>query len=160
VCTAEENVLLFSVLITALFDYVFAGDHALTALAIGGMLGIAGNGQVFTGPEIDRIDDGALRAIVLSCNVYARASPENKLRIVRALQVRQAARFCCALLLLHAHRQAVILLALFLSRSCTGCTVSKLISGKLACKLTCMLFLHGRLSHVAAGAEEDCGHDR
>jgi magnesium-transporting ATPase (P-type) len=69
-----------------------AGDHALTALAIGGMLGIAGNGQVFTGPEIDRIDDGALRAIVLSCNVYARASPENKLRIVRALQVRAAAR--------------------------------------------------------------------
>jgi hypothetical protein len=107
-----------------LYDCVFAGDHALTALAIGGMLGIAGNGQVFTGPEIDRIDDGALRAIVLSCNVYARASPENKLRIVRALQVRAAGRFRCALLLLHAHRQAVILLTLFLSRSCTGCTVS------------------------------------
>uniref|UniRef100_A0A383V2S6 Cation-transporting P-type ATPase N-terminal domain-containing protein n=1 Tax=Tetradesmus obliquus TaxID=3088 RepID=A0A383V2S6_TETOB len=65
---------------------MITGDHALTALAIGGMLGIAGSGQVFTGPEIDRIDDGALRAIVLSCNVYARASPENKLRIVRALQ--------------------------------------------------------------------------
>ncbi|KAF6261592.1 cation transporting ATPase [Scenedesmus sp. NREL 46B-D3] len=65
---------------------MITGDHALTALAIGSMLGIAGKGQVFTGPEIDRIDDGALRAIVLSCNVYARASPENKLRIVRALQ--------------------------------------------------------------------------
>jgi magnesium-transporting ATPase (P-type) len=71
------------------------------------MLGIAGNGQVFTGPEIDRIDDGALRAIVLSCNVYARASPENKLRIVRALQVRAAARCLCTLELLHASKQAI-----------------------------------------------------
>jgi magnesium-transporting ATPase (P-type) len=81
------SVCTFLVLTCYVLIFVPAGDHALTALAIGGMLGIAGNGQVFTGPEIDRIDDGALRAIVLSCNVYARASPENKLRIVRALQV-------------------------------------------------------------------------
>jgi hypothetical protein len=63
-----------------------AGDHALTGLAIGKMLGIAGNGSVITGPEIDDMDVVALRAVVNDCNVFARASPENKLRIVRALQ--------------------------------------------------------------------------
>jgi soluble P-type ATPase len=63
-----------------------AGDHALTGLAIGKMLGIAGNGSVITGPEIDDMDDDALRSVVNNCNVFARASPENKLRIVRALQ--------------------------------------------------------------------------
>jgi len=51
------------------------------------MLGIAGNGLVFTGPELDRLTADALRALVKECNVFARASPENKLKIVRALQV-------------------------------------------------------------------------
>lgn len=50
------------------------------------MLGIAGNGIVFTGPEVDRLSSDALRALVKECNVFARASPENKLKIVRALQ--------------------------------------------------------------------------
>ncbi|WIA10648.1 hypothetical protein OEZ85_010828 [Tetradesmus obliquus] len=65
---------------------MITGDHALTGLAIGKMLGIAGNGSVITGPEIDDMDDTALRAVVNDCNIFARASPENKLRIVRALQ--------------------------------------------------------------------------
>lgn len=51
------------------------------------MLGIEGDCTVYTGPEIDNMDDPTLESIVLGCNVYARASPENKLRIVRALQV-------------------------------------------------------------------------
>ena len=59
----------------------------MTALAIGKMLGITGNGQVYTGPQLDEMNDQELEKIVLGCNVYARASPENKLRIVRALQV-------------------------------------------------------------------------
>lgn len=63
-----------------------AGDHALTGLAIGKMLGIAGNGTVITGPEIDAMDETVLRSVVNGCNIFARASPENKLRIVRALQ--------------------------------------------------------------------------
>jgi hypothetical protein len=63
-----------------------AGDHALTGLAIGKMLGISGNDSVITGPEIDAMDDVQLRGVVNSCNIFARASPENKLRIVRALQ--------------------------------------------------------------------------
>eukprot|EP00775_Hariotina_reticulata_P003424 gene3424-3696_t len=66
---------------------MITGDHGLTALAIGNMLGIAGNGMVFSGPDMDRINDDALQKIVKDCNVFARASPENKLRIVRALQV-------------------------------------------------------------------------
>jgi hypothetical protein len=73
-------------LTTMRFSHV-AGDHALTALAIGKMLGITGSGQVYTGPELDTMSDDELAKIVLGCNVYARASPENKLRIVRALQV-------------------------------------------------------------------------
>ncbi len=65
------------------------GDHSLTALAIGKMLGIAGSGQVLTGPEIDRMTDEALGHVAMVCNVFARTSPENKLRIVRVLQVRR-----------------------------------------------------------------------
>jgi len=50
------------------------------------MLGIGGNSSVVTGPEIDDMTDDQLRAIVNDCNIFARASPENKLRIVKALQ--------------------------------------------------------------------------
>ncbi|WIA15444.1 hypothetical protein OEZ85_002091 [Tetradesmus obliquus] len=65
---------------------MITGDHALTGLAIGKMLGISGNDSVITGPEIDAMDDVQLRGVVNDCNIFARASPENKLRIVRALQ--------------------------------------------------------------------------
>jgi hypothetical protein len=40
-----------------------AGDHALTGLAIGKMLGIAGNNTVITGPEIDTMSDERLRTV-------------------------------------------------------------------------------------------------
>eukprot|EP00879_Flechtneria_rotunda_P004077 GHRR01004322.1.p1 GENE.GHRR01004322.1~~GHRR01004322.1.p1 ORF type:complete len:859 (+),score=261.06 GHRR01004322.1:236-2812(+) len=65
---------------------MITGDHAGTALAIGKMLGIAGNGSVITGPEVDSMDDVSLQQVVNNCNIYARASPEGKIRIVRALQ--------------------------------------------------------------------------
>jgi magnesium-transporting ATPase (P-type) len=51
------------------------------------MLGIEGDCSVYTGPQVDAMDDDQLEGKVLGCNVWARASPENKLRIVRALQV-------------------------------------------------------------------------
>jgi hypothetical protein len=43
------------------------GDHALTGLAIGKMLGIAGNGSVVTGPELDEMTDEQLRLVVSVC---------------------------------------------------------------------------------------------
>jgi magnesium-transporting ATPase (P-type) len=65
---------------------MITGDHALTGLAIGRMLGIEGDGNVMTGPQIDKMSDSELSQVVMGCNIFARASPENKLRIVRALQ--------------------------------------------------------------------------
>jgi P-type Ca2+ transporter type 2C len=66
---------------------MITGDHPKTALAIGAALGLTTlNGEVHTGPEVDAMSDEALGAAVLTCNVYARASPENKIRIVKALQ--------------------------------------------------------------------------
>ncbi len=51
---------------------MITGDHALTGLAIGKMLGIAGNNNVVTGPEIDAMSDEKLASIVNGCNIYAR----------------------------------------------------------------------------------------
>jgi len=49
---------------------MIAGDHALTGLAIGKMLGIAGNGSVVTGPELDGMTDDQLKLVgyVISYN--------------------------------------------------------------------------------------------
>jgi magnesium-transporting ATPase (P-type) len=54
---------------------MITGDHALTGLAIGKMLGIAGKETVITGPEIDAMSDETLRGVVNGCNIFARASP-------------------------------------------------------------------------------------
>lgn len=69
---------------------MITGDHRETALAIGKMLGIAGSGLAVTGPEVDGMDAETLKKLAPECNIYARASPENKIRIVRALQVQGA----------------------------------------------------------------------
>jgi magnesium-transporting ATPase (P-type) len=66
---------------------MITGDHAGTARAIARDLGIAGDdAPVLTGVEIERLDDEALGARVADVSVYARVSPEHKLRIVRAVQ--------------------------------------------------------------------------
>ena len=66
---------------------MITGDHPKTAVAIGTALGLTtADGEVHTGPEVDEMSDEQLAAVVLTCNVYARASPENKIRIVKALQ--------------------------------------------------------------------------
>jgi magnesium-transporting ATPase (P-type) len=64
---------------------MITGDHAETARAIAGEIGI-GNGQVLSGNELDALDDAALRKVVHEVDVFARASPEHKLRLVKALQ--------------------------------------------------------------------------
>lgn len=65
---------------------MITGDHAATALAIARQLGISDAPAGMTGAELDGLSDEALTARVLDIDVFARTSPEHKLRIVRALQ--------------------------------------------------------------------------
>lgn len=65
---------------------MITGDHALTARAIGRELGIGDGDRVLTGNEVEAMDDAALRRAVAETDVFARASPEHKLRLVQALQ--------------------------------------------------------------------------
>ncbi len=68
---------------------MITGDHAATALAIGQRLGIAESpSQVMTGLELDRLDDGALSKKVFQYRIFARVSPEHKVKLVRAFQQR------------------------------------------------------------------------
>lgn len=67
---------------------MITGDHKDTALAIGANLGLvdAEHTSAITGPELDAMSDDEIKAAVMKYNVFARASPENKIRIVKALQ--------------------------------------------------------------------------
>ena len=65
---------------------MITGDHAATARAIGHQIGLKQTDKVLTGVDIDKLDDAALRDAVISADVFARASPEHKLRLVTALQ--------------------------------------------------------------------------
>jgi Ca2+-transporting ATPase len=71
---------------------MITGDHPLTADAIARQLGIrhpeAGDddGGVLTGRDLDQLDDDGLDGVVERVSVYARVSPEHKLRIVAALR--------------------------------------------------------------------------
>lgn len=65
---------------------MITGDHALTAAAIARQLGMANTVHAVGGPEIETLDDARLREVVQKADVFARASPEHKLRLVRALQ--------------------------------------------------------------------------
>ncbi len=67
---------------------MITGDHPLTAKEIARQLGISENGQVLTGAEIERMSFDELKAQVESFNVFARVSPEHKIKIVQALQAR------------------------------------------------------------------------
>ena len=65
---------------------MITGDHGVTASAIAGQLGMGMDHRAITGPEIEAMDDAALREAVRGARVFARASPEHKLRLVRALK--------------------------------------------------------------------------
>jgi calcium-translocating P-type ATPase len=65
---------------------MITGDHALTASAIARQLGLRNSSRVITGVELDALDEVALTALVQEVDVFARTSPEHKLRLVRALQ--------------------------------------------------------------------------
>ena len=66
---------------------MITGDHQLTAKAIAYDLGIATEGdRVLTGQELEKLSQEELKLQVKQVSVYARVSPEHKLRIVQALQ--------------------------------------------------------------------------
>ncbi|MBQ9778404.1 MAG: cation-translocating P-type ATPase, partial [Clostridia bacterium] len=66
---------------------MITGDHVVTASAIAKDLGILVEGdRAITGAELDAMSDDELDAVVANISVYARVSPENKIRIVKAWQ--------------------------------------------------------------------------
>ncbi len=65
---------------------MITGDHAKTAAAIGQKIGLQNPEKVLTGNDLDNMDDAVLRQAVLNCDIFARTSPEHKLRLVMALQ--------------------------------------------------------------------------
>lgn len=66
---------------------MITGDHAATAKAIAKQIGLLGEGErVITGRQLSEIDDDTLIENVRDYSVYARVSPEDKIRIVEAWQ--------------------------------------------------------------------------
>ncbi|HSM81437.1 MAG TPA: cation-translocating P-type ATPase [Nodosilinea sp.] len=66
---------------------MITGDHQLTAMAIAQDLGIDdGTAKSLSGAELEKMPQAELEAAVKEVNIYARVSPEHKLRIVKALQ--------------------------------------------------------------------------
>ncbi|MTV52990.1 cation-transporting P-type ATPase [Pseudoduganella buxea] len=67
---------------------MITGDHAMTAAAIGRQIGLQNTDIVLTGTDLDGMDDAALQAAAFKCDIFARTSPEHKLRLVMALQAK------------------------------------------------------------------------
>lgn len=66
---------------------MITGDHIVTACAVAKKLGILEEGQIaVTGSELDGMSDGKLAEIIKKCRVFARVSPEHKVRIVKAFR--------------------------------------------------------------------------
>ena len=64
---------------------MITGDHALTAKAVAAQIGVCPpDAPVLTGTQIEAMDDLALHRAVRTCRVFARVTPEHKVRIVRA----------------------------------------------------------------------------
>jgi magnesium-transporting ATPase (P-type) len=68
---------------------MITGDHKITAAAIAKMLGIGDGATAITGAEIEEMDTATLQERVRDVDVFARASPEHKLRLVKAIQANQ-----------------------------------------------------------------------
>ena len=66
---------------------MITGDHITTACAVAKNLGILEDGcTAVTGNELDRMDDSKLKEAIKNCRVFARVSPEHKVRIVKAFR--------------------------------------------------------------------------
>jgi P-type Ca2+ transporter type 2C len=64
---------------------MITGDHPTTAQSIARQAGLRPLDEIITGPELDKIDDAELQGKVRTVNVFARMVPEQKLRLVNAL---------------------------------------------------------------------------
>jgi magnesium-transporting ATPase (P-type) len=69
---------------------MITGDHAATAAAIARQVGLRGAAEVVTGQDLEAMDETTLRARAREADVFARTSPEHKLRLVEALQAEGA----------------------------------------------------------------------
>jgi len=67
---------------------MITGDHPVTAAHIAKQLGVGGDGRLVTGAELEALSDEELEDVAAEAGVFARVSPEHKLRIVSALQRR------------------------------------------------------------------------
>lgn len=65
---------------------MITGDHPLTAGSIAQEVGVASDGRVLTGAELDVMGVDGLASLVTETSIFARVSPEHKLLIVEALQ--------------------------------------------------------------------------
>ncbi len=65
---------------------MITGDHAGTAAAVAAQIGLENPRRVLTGADLDKLDDAQLAMEVAGVDVFARTSPEHKLRLVTALQ--------------------------------------------------------------------------
>ena len=65
---------------------MITGDHAGTAAAIAAEIGLQNSDRVLTGADLDKLDDAQLATEVATVDIFARTSPEDKLRLVTALQ--------------------------------------------------------------------------
>lgn len=65
---------------------MITGEHHGTAAAIGRQIGLQNPDRVLTGADLDAMDEPTLATAVLDTDIFARTSPEHKLRLVMALQ--------------------------------------------------------------------------
>ena len=65
---------------------MITGDHALTATSIGEQIGLDVKNKAVIGQELEAMDDDELEFAAKKTNIFARVSPEHKLRLVTALQ--------------------------------------------------------------------------
>jgi len=67
---------------------MITGDHAATARAIAGLIGLENTQRVLTGADIEAMDATDLAEAAIATDIFARTSPGHKLRLVEALQAR------------------------------------------------------------------------
>ena len=67
---------------------MITGDHRVTAMAIAEQVGLINTAKALTGQDITAMDDAELSALVDETDIYARVTPEHKLRLVTLLQAR------------------------------------------------------------------------